>query len=273
VLSGADQGSVYATFNNDSINVNAGDIIIYTWNGSAYVYTGPIGSPVTGATAAQFTSLGAAVSFASAADIVTGSEPAKAIAPDQLKIAALDGPTGAGGSTDRDHLVRLDGGGKIAHEFIPNATAAETFAGTSDTKFITPADLESRTKNVPGGTGGTAQAADANYLVRLDKDGHIDPGFISFTGLSYRGNLNLTGTYNPISGLKIGDFGTVQTAGVADSSWPGLSGSEKVEVGDMVLWDGNIWHLVSHAIDTSAYVNRSKHNDIKNDMDMTWTPP
>jgi hypothetical protein len=272
VMSGPDQGSVHDTFNTDSITVNAGDIIIYTWNGSAYVYTGPTGSPVAGATAAQFTSLGAAVSFATAAEIVTGTEPAKAIAPDQLRAYALVGPTSG---DDSNHLVRLDGGGQIAHEFIPNATAVETLNGTLDTKFLTPADLESRIKDAPSDPSGAATGADANYLVKLNSTGHIDPAFLSFTGLTYRGSLDVTDDYAKagLSVLKAGDFASASAQGPAHGSWPGLTGTEVVEIGDMVLYDGYAWHLVSHAIDTSAYVNRSKHNDIKNDMDMTWTPP
>jgi hypothetical protein len=280
LTAGTTQPTVQDAFNADNIIVNPGDIIIYTWSGSAYVYTGPTGT-ITSATPAQFTSLGATVSFATAAEIFTGTEDAKAIAPDQLQLYALDGPTGGGAAVvgDAKHLVLLDGSGQIAQAFIPNADATDTHDGTLDTKFLTPADLRSVTKNKPGGTGGAAQAADADYLVRLDASGHIDSGFISFTGLTYRGNLDVTGPYNPPSGLKAGDFATVKTAGVANggtgatNGWPGFSGTEKVAAGDMILWDGTNWHLVSHAIDTSAYVNRAGPNTIQNDMVMTWTPP
>ena len=244
-------------------------IVIAKYGGTAYVKTG------AGAADTDWAPLGSATNFATAAEILTGTEASKAIAPDQLRAYALAGPTGAAGPVagDANHMVLLDAVGQVTQAFIPNADATETLAGALDTKFITPADLQSRTKDVPGGAGGTAQGADAGYLVRLDANGQINAGFLSIKGLTYRGNLDLTGAYPTLAGLKVGDFGTVQTKGTAVASWPGFTGGEAVEVGDLVIFDGTIWHLVEHGIDTTAYVSKSGANAIQNDMTMTWAAP
>lgn len=244
-------------------------IIIATFAGSAYLKTGTAGND------GDWTALGSAAKFASAAEILAGAVTDKGIAPDQLRAHALAASTGgtSPAAGDANHLVILDSAGQFAAAFIPNATATETLAGVLDTKFITPADLQSRTKKTPSGAGGAAAGADENYLVTLNANGQIDAGFLSIKGLTYRGNLNLTVPYNAITGLKTGDFGTVQTRGKSDGSWTGIAANTQLEVGDLVFWDGLAWHLVERGIDTSAYVAKSGANAIQADMAMTWAAP
>lgn len=57
VTAGPDQGSVEATFNNDALTVARNEVLVYTYAGSSYLYTGLPGSPVAGSTAASFTKL------------------------------------------------------------------------------------------------------------------------------------------------------------------------------------------------------------------------
>jgi hypothetical protein len=146
-------------------------------------------------------------------------------------------------------------------------------AGTVANKAIAPDQLRAYTKNVPGGAGGTAQTADADYLVRLDATGHIDAGFLTVRGLNYLGNKDLTVAYVAPAGLKNGDFATVTKKGTADASWPGFNGKEALDVGDMVIYGGTQWHLVQHGIDLNSLVHRSGPNAIIKDMTMTWDAP
>lgn len=244
-------------------------IVIATYGGAAYIKTG------SGGADGDWTVLGSAVQYASAAEILVGTATDKSIAPDQLRAHALAASTGGASPAvaDANHLVILDSTGQLNAAFVPNATAAETLDGTLDTKFITPADLESRTKQVPGGAGGTAQAADEDYLVRLNANGQIDPGFLSIRALSYRGNLDLTTPYVAPAGIQAGDFGTVLKAGTVDATWPGFTGGEALEVGDLVIFDGTNWHVVERGIDTTVYVAKSGANAIQADMTMTWAAP
>jgi hypothetical protein len=109
---------VFTAFNSAAPTVSPGDIVIYTWNGTAYVYTGPTGSPVNSSTAGQFTALGAAPTWATAAEITGGSVTDHAIAPDQLRAATLKAPSATGGKDDEDKLIRLDANGKIDSGFL-----------------------------------------------------------------------------------------------------------------------------------------------------------
>lgn len=58
------------------------------------------------------------------------------------------------------------------------ASAAEVLAGLIDTKAVTPKGLESRILAAPSSAGGTADPADANYLVVLNGNGQIDSNFL-----------------------------------------------------------------------------------------------
>ena len=241
-------------------------IIIVNYAGTAYVKTG------AGTADGDWTKLGSSASFASDAEIQAGTVTDKGIAPDQLRLNALNGPTGTAGAAapaDANHLIRLDAAGMVAFGFIPSASDAETLTGTELHKLLTPANLQSRTLAAPTAT----QANDHDYLVRLDANGQIDAGFLSVKGLSYRGNMDLRATYAAPVGLATGDFGTVSDKGAAHASWPGFTGGESVEVGDLVIFDGTNWHLVQHGLDTTAYVAKSGANAIINDMTMTWAAP
>ena len=130
------------------------------------------------------------------------------------------------------------------------ASDAEIKTGTNAAKAINPKGLASFFKATPNAT----PANDAGYAVTLDGNGKINPGFLTIKGLQYRGNLDLVTAYTAIAGIQIGDFGTASTAGKSHASWTGIAANTQVEIGDLVIWDGTGWHLVEHAIDTSAYL-------------------
>jgi hypothetical protein len=130
------------------------------------------------------------------------------------------------------------------------ASDAEVKTGTNTGKAVNPKGLASFFKTTPDVT----PANDAGYSIVLDATGKIDAGFLSIKGLTYRGNQDITGTYTPISGIQAGDFATASAAGNSDASWTGITAATKVEIGDLVIWDGSAWHLVEHGIDTSAYL-------------------
>lgn len=121
--------TVQAAFNADAITVAAGDIVIYTHAGTAYVYTGPTGV-VTTATAANFTALGAAMAIATSAQIRVGTNNTAAVTP--LALAAVLPPTtlaagtsgaqaghptnplaATGVAADAGRIVVLDATGKV----------------------------------------------------------------------------------------------------------------------------------------------------------------
>lgn len=131
------------------------------------------------------------------------------------------------------------------------ATAAEIHAGTSTTKALNPAILRGEALNAPSAT----PANDANRLIRLNAQGHIDSGFLNVSSLTYRGNADLTAAYTaPATAWAPGDFATVQTTGTAVASWPGLTGNEAVNAGDLAIWDGTNFHIIANEVDLTAYL-------------------
>lgn len=271
---GANVGAGYAAWAAIPGNALTGQVIIGTWGSPAQAYV--LTAPTAPNNAANWTSLGGAVSFANANEIHAGADTTKAINSAILRGETKDVPGGAGGTpqaADADYLVRLDTSGQLAAGFVPNADAAETLAGMIDNKYLTPADLESRTKDVPGGTGGTAQAADANYLVKLNTQGYIDSGFLNLQILSFKGSVDMTAA-PPNPAWNPGDFGIVGATGTANAGWNALGITGAVNPGDLVVkGTGATYDLIATEAELRAYVSKAGKNAIANDMTMTWTAP
>ena len=140
-------GNVETAFNAQNINVAAGDILIYTFGApaQAYIYTGGTGTPVTGATAANFTTLGGGTVFSTTPDVLAGTSTTTAINPAVLR-AEITRLLGAGttvantgsiaaatsaGVGDAGKLVKLDATGKIDVSQLPISTDVHT-AGAID---------------------------------------------------------------------------------------------------------------------------------------------
>jgi hypothetical protein len=87
-------------------------VVVASFAGTSYIKTGAGGADT------DWASLGSAASYATAAEINTGTEANKAIAPDQLRAAALKAPS-ATPANDENHLVILNAQGKLDPGFLP----------------------------------------------------------------------------------------------------------------------------------------------------------
>ena len=294
---GGDQGSIQATFNNDGINVAPGDIVIYTYQGNAYVYGGPTGAPVTTAAAGDFTSLGSAPSAPQFEDL-TGQAGAD-----------IGAAWAASGKTAGTGAVFASWGGETYILTVPSApgTGSSWTAISQDvtTEVVdwtglagNPGDLGAAYTAWNGGTG----TPDFSASVSIVKFGNpvqfhllIDPAnpsdALSYAAISepvpsaltYRGNLDvetaMAGT--PLAGWSAGDFATAANAAgdaqgtdfTPDGTWPLAGVSGDITVGDLLIYDGTSLNVVSVDIDLNSYVSKSGANAIANDMVMTWTAP
>jgi len=234
VAAGADQGSIQATFNNDAITVAAGDVVVYTYGGTAYIYTGSIGAPVAGAALADFTALGAAAQWATAAEI----SPAGA--------APTVATKGINPATLRAELARMLG--------IPAATL-QSVAGIS----------------APTGAGATVSAGDASKAVLLTAAGTIDPKFITIKGTQFIGAVDVTGVpAGAATTAGAGDFVTATVAGAVNAGWGGAAGST-VKIGDMLMADGaGAWHIIEQALDMAAFVKLGATNAMLTAGTLSW---
>lgn len=190
---GADVGAAAAAW----IAANAaftGDMVIGTFGVPAQAYI--LTNPATPGQAGSWTSLGGAVSFATLAEMLTGTDTIKALNSKGLRDVTLDAPS-----------------------------------------------------------TGTAAAADANKIVRLDAQGQIDSGFLKFGALTYQGNVDVTAAFAaPAPAWNSGDFGTIQTSGTADASWNAKGVTGAVKAGDLVIFDGTNYHVIAQETDLTAYL-------------------
>lgn len=257
IVSTANAGAVEAAFNAQNITVAAGDIVIYTHpssNGTAYVYTGPAGAPVSGATATQFTALGAAPAVATGAQVIAGTDNAHTVTPKALRDANLAAPSGTP-ANDANHLVRLATGGKLDTGFLNLATGAQILTGTVETVVNTPKAMADAATNTPNAT----PANDANKYVRLGATGKIAGGFLALPAtMSYKGNMDVTVAYAAPSPAWIaGDFGLISKSGAADASWNAQGVTGAVKQGDMIFYDGTKYHVMAAETDLNAYVPKA----------------
>lgn len=141
--------------------VITGNVVIGTWGSpaQAYVLTNTAAPGVD----ASWTSLGGAVSFAVAADIITGTDTTKA-----LNSGALRGATvvTSAGAADVDKLARLDATGKLDPSVLP--ASATHLAGAIDPTAVPP----------PGATAGS--------LYFASKDGVANVGFTGIAGANIK---------------------------------------------------------------------------------------
>jgi hypothetical protein len=115
-----DIGAAYTAWAVTPANTLTGNIVIATFGtpAQAYVLTNP-GAP---AAAASWTSLGGAVSFASANEIHAGTDATKAINSLILRGETLAAPTGTvAAAVDADRIVRLNQNGQVDPKFLPAA--------------------------------------------------------------------------------------------------------------------------------------------------------
>lgn len=107
--------------------VISGNVVIGTWGSpaQAYVLTNTAAPGVD----ASWTSLGGAVSFAVAADIITGTDTTKALNSSALRGATVVTSAGAG---DANKIPRLDATGKLDSSVLP-VIAAEVKGSTDPT--------------------------------------------------------------------------------------------------------------------------------------------
>ena len=137
----ADIGTAATTWLATTTNKITGNVVIASFTptggaAGAYVLTNPSAPGVAG----SWVSLGGAVSYAAAADIVTGTVTTQAINPAGLAGAAVNGAT-APATTDAGKYVRVGANGKIAAALLPSdgvtlkgAIAATAAAPTTPTK-------------------------------------------------------------------------------------------------------------------------------------------
>jgi hypothetical protein len=228
-------------------------IVIAQFAGGTYLLRA--GQP--GGADADWVALGSVTQFATAGEIHTGTDTLKAINSKGLRDETLNAPSapsGAATSADEGKLVRLDSGGAIDNGFIilPYATAAEIAAGSATDKVISPAILRGEALATP--STGTAAAADANKLIRLDANGQIDFKFFPALPSEVRGSVNpIAPLVQPSTPYKSGDIVFVNTGGNIDPSWTGVAG-QTVESGDSLIFDGTNWHHIPNATDLNDYV-------------------
>jgi hypothetical protein len=114
---GANIGAAYTTWSGTPGNTITGNVVIASWGTpqQAYVLTN---TALPGA-AASWTSLGGSTPFATSGEVLTGTEAAKAIAPDVLRASTVNTSAGAG---DANKIPRLDATGKIAASMLPTSS-------------------------------------------------------------------------------------------------------------------------------------------------------
>ena len=128
-------GAAYNTWIAGATNNLTGNVVIATYGtpAQAYVLTDAAQPGVSG----SWTSLGGAVSFAAAADIVTGSDTTKAVNSAGLRGAGLNAPSATPGN-DANHFILLDANGKIASGFLPALPSEVRAAVDVTTQLIQP---------------------------------------------------------------------------------------------------------------------------------------
>ena len=267
--------------------VAAGDIVIATHAGTAYVYTGPVGT-ITTATAGQFTALGAATPVATPAQIRAGADNAaavtslglKAVLPAATLAAGVSGaqaghPTNPLAATgvvgDAGRIVILDGTGHIASAVLDLATVSDLIRGISTNKLLTPDDMgqvlstaamsagvtSAQPRHPTNTAAATGVVADANRIVVLDATGHIPAAFLSVTGFDFQ-SADLTAA--PV-GANLGHqngrivVNSAAAVGALNALWtPTADVPSEVGPSDMLLSDGTTWHVITTDVDLARYL-------------------
>ena len=205
----ADLGAAYTAAGSPPIT---GSIVIATWNGAAYLLTG---APAAAGNAG-WTALGSSTNYASGAEIIAGTVADKTIAPDQLRVAAINAPTGAGGASTN---------------------------------------------------------ADADKFIRLNAQGEIDPGFLHVELTHFRGSVDLTAV-PPVApnAFNAGDYGLAAADTLQGAQGAGWGLGKDVKAGDMIVFDGTNYSVISATAGATNAVLRAGANALAADMTMTMAP-
>jgi hypothetical protein len=230
-------------------------IIVASYGGSAYIKTG------AGGAAGDWAAMGSATAFASAGEIATGTDIAKAVNSLGLRGATVSAPTGGGGAVagDADKIVRLDATGQIDIALVPVvptvfADATEIAAGTDAAKALSSAILRGET--LAGPSTAAANAVDADKIVRLDAAGQVDPKFLPVVPTKIRPAVDATAAMLAAApAYTAGDivFSTNAVPGVVGAGWTGAVG-DAISSGDALLFDGTKWHVLPNTTDLNAYL-------------------
>ena len=277
VAAGADQGSIEDTFNNDAVTIAAGDIVVYSYNGTPYIYTGPIGTSGAAAgpgivvtTANEFTSLGAAAR--TAGDLIyqggvnpvlapTGAAATSPASGDVYVVTtagAVEATWGLGAiNADLGDLImrqgttwaliRASGGKETAMDLkgavdatvAPAGAAAAAAVKTGDV-FTVQADTATphATWGLPAGT--VLKAGD--WLIKTATGWALSS--VGAGGLISRGSLDPTAALaGRAAAPQDGDVFTASATGTANAGW-GLPANTRVETGDWIVREGGAWKLV-----------------------------
>jgi hypothetical protein len=124
---GADIGAAYTTWATTPANTITGNVVIATYGTPAQAYV--LTNPAAPGTAASWTSLGGAVSFATTAEVLAGTEATKAINPLGLQSRIVTAPN-ATPANDANKIAVLDATGKIPAGFLP--VGGLVFSGSID---------------------------------------------------------------------------------------------------------------------------------------------
>jgi len=264
----ADIGAAYTAWATTPANTITGSVVIATFGTPAQAYV--LTNSAAPGLAASWTSLGGAVSFATNAEIRTGTDTTKAINSLGLRGAGKQAPTGGAGPAagDANYFVLLDSLGTIDPKFIRQPApaggggvggdGATVIAGVATNMFLTPAGLEMRVAH----TANATPANDVNKLPALDATGKIPAAFLPAGGLQFTGNKDLTVPYVAPTGAaapKNGDLAFVSKAGALGAGWAAVivNPPATVGVGDMLVYEGgtvNKWHITASDVDVSGYV-------------------
>ena len=136
----------------------------------------------------------------------------------------------------------------------PFATAGEIHTGTETAKAVSPAILRGEALDAP--KGGTAGAGNADYLIRLNATGVIDPDFLPALPTNIRGAVDVTQAFaQPATGGNYagGDMIFANKDGVIGAGWTNAAG-DAVKSGDLMIFDGTKWYRVPNTTDLNAYV-------------------
>jgi hypothetical protein len=109
-----------ATGFNSQLPTFNGGVLLYTWKGTVYAYTGPPAANINFAGPGNFVPLGGLPVYATAADILAGQGATLIVPPTQLALASLSAPSqGTPAVADANHFVKLTATGQISPAFIP----------------------------------------------------------------------------------------------------------------------------------------------------------
>jgi len=197
---------------------------------------------------------GGVVDYATAAEIIAGSENAKAVSPRYLRDATINTSAGA---ADANKYPRLNALGKIDTTMLPaalaKATSAEIITGTDDAKYMTALSLRGATVQ----TGSTA--ADVNKIPRLNSAGKIDASMLPAATSQFKGTIDPA--VAPITTPIAGDYYYVSKNGTLVAAWGALAGTA-VKANDQLIWSGTAWNIISNNVDLTGYLPLTGSSDM-----------